>query len=103
MVPSAEPVTVRHAPERHRFETEIDGEIALLQYRLSDDIITFTHTEVPPAFEGRGIGGQLAHAGLEFAKAEGLKVVVRCSFVGGYIDHHPEYQGLLAAKAPPSV
>ena len=99
---SARPVTVQHVPERHRFEVHIEGKTALLLFRLSDGIITFTHTEVPPEFEGHGIGGQLAHAALEFAKAENLRVVPQCSFMTAYMHHHPEYQGLLAVKAPGS-
>src|SRR5882724_8662083 len=91
-----EPVSVRHVPERHRFEVQIDGKTALLLYRLSDGIITFTHTEVPPEFEGHGIGGRLAHAALEFAKAENLRVVPACSFMAAYVHQHPEYRALLA-------
>lgn len=51
----AEPATIRHMPERHRFETQIEGKKAFLQYRLSEGTIAFTHTEVPPEFEGHGI------------------------------------------------
>jgi predicted GNAT family acetyltransferase len=92
------PVTATHVPERHRFEASIEGKMALLAYRLADGIITFTHTEVPPEFEGRGIGGLLAHAGLEYAKAERLRVLARCSFVAAYMARHPEYQALLARE-----
>ena len=55
----------------------------------------FTHTGVPTALEGRGIGSALAKAGLEYAQAEGLAVVPLCSFIRAYIDRKPEYQPLV--------
>ncbi len=57
--------------------------------------IVFTHTGVPPALEGRGIGSALAKTGLEYARANNLEVVPLCSFVRGYIERKPEYQDLV--------
>ena len=56
----------------------------------------FTHTEVPDALEGRGIGKRLVKAALDDARAQGLKVVPVCPFVKHYIENHPETQDLLA-------
>jgi predicted GNAT family acetyltransferase len=78
-----------------RFEVELDGETAYAKYRLGDDRITFPHTVVPEAFEGRGIGSALVKAGLAYAREEGLKVLPLCSFFAGYIERHPEYQDLV--------
>jgi hypothetical protein len=35
-------------PELSRFEMDDDGVLAVVNYRLADHLITFTHTEVPP-------------------------------------------------------
>ena len=86
---------IRHYPENNRFELALDGNTALLEYTLQTDTIIFTHTLVPPILEGRGLGAQLARAGLEFARGKALKVVPVCWFVAGYIERHPEYQALL--------
>jgi len=67
---------------------------AVLQYRHASGKIYFVHTEVPPAFQHRGIADALAHAGLEYARAQHLTVVALCPFVASYIRRHPEYQGL---------
>lgn len=91
------PITVVHEPSFHRFRVESEGSGAVLQYMPSNGTVVFTHTEVPPEMEGQGIGGQLAKAGLEWARAQGLKVVARCPFVASYIQRHPEYQDLLAS------
>ncbi|CAN5266334.1 GNAT family N-acetyltransferase [soil metagenome] len=81
----------------HRFELAVDGHTAKAWYRLAPGIITFTHTDVPKELEGRGIGSRLARAGLDHARAEGLKVVPLCPFVAAWIGKHPEYADLVIA------
>jgi hypothetical protein len=86
---------VRNNPAQGRFELSADGGMAATYYDLSPGVITFTHTEVPPALEGRGIGSKLARGALEAVRAQGLKVVAECPFISGYIERHPEFQDLL--------
>lgn len=88
-------VDVIHNPEKSRFELEQDGLLCVLEYRLAEGKIVFTHTEVPEALGGRGLGSRLARAALDYARQQGLKVWPLCSFVAGYIQKHPEYQDLL--------
>ncbi len=84
-------------PERSRFVLERDGEtIGKALYRRSPGVITFTHTEVDPAIQERGLGSQLAKAALDAVAAEdGTRVVAQCPFIAAYIERHPEYQPLL--------
>jgi predicted GNAT family acetyltransferase len=83
-------------PAMHRFEINLDGDTAASYYKLAPGVITFTHTEVPPKFGGRGIGSALVRGALEAARARGLKVVAKCPFVAAYIAKHPEFNDLLA-------
>ena len=78
-----------------QFEANVDGDLAFVEYRRSGNKLVLVHTEVPEALEGRGIGSQLAHAALEYARAQGLGVVPLCPFVASYIRRHPEYQDLV--------
>lgn len=56
----------------------------------------FTHTEVDPAFEGRGIGGALARHALDAVRAAGTRRVLPiCPFIKGWIGKHPDYVELL--------
>lgn len=89
--PGAEVV---HETDKNRFAVYVEGETAVLEYRLSNGDVIYTHTGVPPALEGRGIGSRLARAGLDWARAEGLRVVPVCSFMAGYIKRHTEYMDL---------
>ena len=94
----ASDVSVVHNFEAQRFELTDGGERAFAAYRLHDGTIVFTHTEVPPARKGRGIGSALARAALEYARAEGFAVVPLCPFMASYIRRHPQNQRL--ARAP---
>jgi predicted GNAT family acetyltransferase len=87
---------VRHDEARRRFELEEEGATGFLTYILQEGQIVFTHTIVPPELEGRGIGSRIVRDGLDYARAEGLKVVPQCSFVRGYVERHEEYRELLA-------
>jgi predicted GNAT family acetyltransferase len=89
---------VRDNPAKNQFELIVDGHTALAAYRLKPGVITFTHTEVPEALGGRGIGSQLAKGALDQARGRGLKVVPLCPFIKGYIGKHPEYADLVAAE-----
>jgi predicted GNAT family acetyltransferase len=86
---------VTHRPEASRFECAVPGGPALCAYRRQGDLLLLTHTEVPPALEGRGIAAALVKATLDWARAEGLRVRPLCSYVAAYMRRHPETQDLL--------
>ena len=88
---------VRHEPERQRFVADVAGGTAELAYlRRGADLVALVHTEVPEEAEGGGVGGALARAALEWARAEGARVVPLCPFVEAYVRRHPEYADLVA-------
>jgi hypothetical protein len=87
---------VRNNRGESRFELEREGETAIAEYRLSEGRLVFTHTVVPEAIEGRGVGSALIKGALDQVRGEGLKVVPACAFVKAYIDRHEEYRDLLA-------
>lgn len=90
-----ENVEVIHNQEANHFELTVDGQLAVLDYMLKGEIIIFTHTGVPPAIGGRGLGSRLVETGLDYARENGLKVRSLCWFVSKYIRIHPEYQELV--------
>lgn len=94
---------VRDDPGRGRFEVTLDGEIAFLEYARGPHRLVLLHTEVPPALEGRGLGGRLARFALERARAEGLQVVPECPFQRSWIERHPEFHELLWRPAGPAA
>jgi uncharacterized protein len=90
---------VADAPARQRFEITAGGEVAgFTEYRRSDRVIAFLHTEVAPEFKGEGVGSRLVSEALDTALSQHLIVLPFCPFVRGYIARHPErYLGLVPA------
>jgi predicted GNAT family acetyltransferase len=79
-----------------RFEVNMEGRSAFLQYVLGKDTISLTHTYTPEALRGRGIASAVVKVALDYAKENKLKVIIGCSFVGEYINLHPEYKPLVS-------
>ncbi len=87
---------IRDNAERHRFEIDLgDGTFAFAEYNLIPGKIMFTHTEVPEAHGGQGLGSALIRFGLSAARERGLKVIPICPFFAAYMERHPEVQDLL--------
>lgn len=63
-----------------------------------DGRIVLSHTEVPKAMEGQGVGSKLAKAAFAYAKENELKVMPLCPFMASYLRRHrDEYAGMLAS------
>ena len=90
-------MTVTHNQTDNTFEIVMDEGTAFVEYVLDGNDIRFTHTEVPQALEGQGIGSKLAKAALGHAKEKGLTVVPVCTFIASYVKRHPEYDELVHA------
>lgn len=98
-------VTVTHEPDRTRFEAHLDGKVAgFADYQQTRELWVFTHTEVDPSFEGRGVGGALVRGALDHVRADGTRTVLAvCPFVRAWIGRHPEYADLLYRARPSSM
>jgi len=76
-----------------RFELVIDGHIAFVAYNKIP-VLTLTHTEVPEALGGKGIGKLLAEKVFTYLQTKGEKARVVCPFLLAYIKRHPEWQSI---------
>jgi uncharacterized protein len=85
-----------------RFEVNLQGEFAFVEYRYYKGNIAFMHTVVPEAFAGKGIGKKLASAALQFAASEKRKIMLYCPFVSKYVKEHPEYHALVDKQYHPN-
>ncbi|BCJ57350.1 GNAT family N-acetyltransferase [Micromonospora endophytica] len=85
-------------PANRRFEILVDDALAgFTQYVPRDDVLIFTHTEVDPGFQNRGVGSALMRGTLDKVRAQGQRVVPRCPFMAAFIDRHPEYADLVTS------
>jgi hypothetical protein len=86
-------ITISHDASEHRFSTEVDGSHAQLVYTLNGNVMTITHTRVPPAIGGRGAAAELMSAALSAAHAAGWSVEPECSYAVAYMAKHPQDAG----------
>lgn len=88
--------TVQDAPERSRFEIEVDGELAgFVDYRKDGDEYALPHTRIYPQYEGRGLGGELVRGALQEIAERGGTVLPYCPFVPRVIRDNPEFTELV--------
>jgi hypothetical protein len=80
-------------PEQGRFELDVDGHLAELDYRVEGSHLVLIHTEVPEELGGRGIGGRLVRAAVARAAADGLTIVPHCPFARRWLERHPDGAG----------
>lgn len=91
-------LVVENNSERRRFEAHIGEHVAVLDYVMVGDIIRLTHAGTPHPLRGQGVAAVVTKAALEYAKAQGYKVIPVCSYVEAYIRRHPEYRSLISTN-----
>ena len=87
----------RDSPIKGSF-VALEGDVAAgtMSYSWSDkDTFTILHTEVEPAFGGKGLGKQLVMAAVELARKDGLKIRLRCPFAKRIFERDPELLDVL--------
>lgn len=87
---------VTHDRAHSRFVVSVDGHLGELQYeQRADGVLDLIHTEVPEALKGRGVGNALAAAAFEYARANGVRVILTCPFLRRWILSHPEQRDIV--------
>lgn len=88
--------TVENQQLKSRYAIREDGDvIGVADYRVQDDTIYFTHTEVEPDKRGDGVADTLVRAALEDVRQNTeLRVVPQCSYVAAWLRRHEDFQDL---------
>ncbi|NDV79192.1 GNAT family N-acetyltransferase [Dysgonomonas sp. 511] len=82
--------------DENRYEFRVNKHIAKIEYiKTNNGEIYLTHTEVPTALEGQGIGSQLVEKVLADVDRKGLRLIPLCPFVAGYIKKHPDWKRIV--------
>ena len=88
-IPSATEIgDVSDNTAQSRFELDVDGHVAYLEYERTPNTLTLLHTEVPPEIRGRHFADRLVEAALAIGRSEGRRLVVICPFARAYLRRH---------------
>ena len=92
-------LSLRDNPAEHQFELLADGAPAgLAAYRVRDGVTVITHSEVDPAFRGRGLGSELARLTLDQLRESQARVITACPFFAKYVSQHHDWDDILVDK-----
>ena len=82
--------------DESRYEIRLGDElVGHAEYTLNDGLITFTHTEIDPAHEGKGLASKLVRFALDDVRADGTrKVLPLCPYVKGWMQRNTDYLDL---------
>ena len=92
---------LRDVIARQRFEqgfTDSDGRTRTVwaDYAVQGDARILLHVEAEPELRGTGAAGIFMQALAEHARAEGLKLVPRCSYAVAWMKRHNEFRDVAA-------
>jgi predicted GNAT family acetyltransferase len=94
------PKILSHEPDASRYVLRIDDElVAVVDYVINGDSISFNHTFTNPAKRGNGYAGEIVSFAVDDVEKNSARhIVPMCWYVGEWFDKHPERAGLLAAR-----
>lgn len=98
-------VTIRHNPERERFEVLVAGNVVgKAAYKTYDAAGSqqriFYHTVINEEYGGQGLAGQLATAALGATVSAGMGIVPVCPYIKKFLAKHPDYADHTVRVAP---
>ena len=79
----------------NRFEMQVQGQTAIIDYIFNDDVYQLTHIKVPENLEGKGHANAIVEKALNYIKDHNHKVAPLCSFVVLYISRHPQWDPIV--------
>ena len=87
--------------EDGKYTIAVEGKkVGLADFADRGDQRVFYHTEIDPAYGGRGLASILIEQALNEARDEGKRIVPVCSMVGTVLKKHPEFDDITDAVTP---
>lgn len=100
--PASPDPTIADVPIRGRYEALVDGRLAgWVEYRRMGRRLVAVHTEVLPAFGGRGIASALVRRVIADARSAGERISPLCPLFQAHFQRHPEDQDVLVPGRMP--
>jgi uncharacterized protein len=94
-------VEIAHEPDARRYVLRIDGDIvAVADYAINGNNISFTHTFTNPRFRGQGYAGKVVTFAMDDVEATTTyRVIPMCWYVADWFEANPARRGLLERAA----
>lgn len=84
-----------------KYTIAVEGEtVGLADFTDRDNQRVFYHTEIDPAYGGRGLATILVEKALNDTRDEGKRVVPVCSMIGTVLKKRPEFDDITDPVTP---
>lgn len=80
---------------KKRFEIEVDGHFAFINYGETGKQIALVHTEAEPELAGTGAAAAVVEKTLEWIETNGYSLLPFCPYVFSFIKRHPEWKRIV--------
>lgn len=84
--------------DKKRFEIEVDGHYAFIDYKMLGKDIALVHTETDPELAGKGAAGAVVEKTLQYLEDNNVILHPFCPYVFTYIKRHLEWKGIVSPK-----
>lgn len=81
--------------EKKRFEIEIEGHFAYINYEKRGRQIVLIHTEADAELQGTGAASAVVEKTLHWIEDNGLSLLPFCPYVFAYLKRHPDWKRIV--------
>ncbi len=85
-----------HDKAKQQFRLTVDQHIALVDYVMHGDKLMLTHSEVPVALRGQGVGKVLVDETFAYLRDHRLRAQAVCSYIRLVAQRDPQWQGIVS-------
>lgn len=87
--------------EDGKYTIAVEGKtVGVADFADRDNQRVFYHTEIDPAYGGRGLATILVEEALNSARDEGKRIVPVCCMIGTVLKKHPEFDDITDPVTP---
>lgn len=98
MKPIFEDIPLVKNVEKKRFEIEVNGSYAFINFGEFGNQVALVHTEAETALAGTGAAGAVVEKTLHYLEDNNMQLLPFCPFVFAYIKKHPEWKRIVSTK-----
>ena len=77
--------------ENKKFVLPVEGHEAFITFEIEDGHMSLTHTEVPAALRGKGVGKKLVTNVFEYIKENNIKATAVCGYIKAFKRKNPKW------------
>lgn len=95
MKPEFDNIPLVKNEDKKRFEIEVNGYFAFIDYKENSRQIALIHTESPNELAGTGAAAAVVEKTLMYIEESGKKLLPYCPYVFAFIKKNPEWKRLV--------